>query len=267
MGSEDSQIVLIFISAAAIVVLMAALAAVFVALHQKRVMAYQKHLQQLETDLQKEMLDASIEGQERERKRLAKDLHDGIGSVLTGLNFHLKHQLRQAIDNSKEATFLADACGMLEDGIAEVRRVSHNLMPATLEEFGLVQALEDIIEPLQQRGSLNLDLRVRGNTRRLPPVAELGLLRVVQELIQNTVRHAHASHITIDLTFATHHLELRYTDNGKGFGPDLPAGGIGIKNIRSRIQSVNGTLELNNGQEKGMEALIQIPDTPDQPIN
>lgn len=258
MGSEDSEIILVFVSAAAVILLMAILISFFVAIYQKRILKQDQHLQQLENDFQKGLLKATIEGQERERKRLAKDLHDGIGSLLTGLNLNLKHQLQQSDPNTQQTIFLTEACKMLEEGIGDVRRVSHNLLPITLENFGLLQALEEWIESLQQP-DFGISLQHKGQAVRLPAEIELGLLRICQELLQNTIRHAEASEATIELNFIDKEIHINYSDNGKGFDESQQSLGIGIKNIQSRLQALSGTLNITTKKGQGFKALVIAP--------
>lgn len=259
MGTQESDIILIFISSALITVILAALVVVFVVVYQKRNVAQRLQLQELENTKQQELLQATIGGQERERKRLAKDLHDGIGSLLSGLKFNLSHQQRNPETSKDQAEFLADACQMLQESITAVRSVSHNLLPITLESFGLIQALQECIEPLQTPPDFSIQLKVSGQSQRLSPEAELGLLRVVQELLQNTIRHAQASQTNIILEFASDGINLLYTDNGQGFSLPTIKQGLGIKNIYSRILALNGEIDFNNQPEPGFSASIHIP--------
>lgn len=258
MYSEDSEIISIFISAIAVVVLMAILIAFFVFIYQKRLLKQDQSLQKMKSDFQMGLLKATIEGQERERKRLAKELHDGIGSLLTGLNLNLKHQLNTQTEKGGQNIFLQEACTMLEEGIGDVRRISHDLLPITLDNFGLVLALKEWTETLQKE-DFNVTLKVEGRERRLRDKVELGILRVIQELIQNTIKHAQASNVSIVLTFTDKKLNLSYLDNGKGCNTAQNANGLGIKNMQSRIQALDGTIEFNSGIQKGFNAQVKVP--------
>ncbi|MCE7991799.1 MAG: sensor histidine kinase [Roseivirga sp.] len=259
MGTQESDIILIFISSALITVILASLVVVFVVVYQKRNVAQRLQLQELENSRQREMLQATIEGQERERKRLAKDLHDGIGSLLSGLKLNLSHQQRNPEISNDQATFLADACEMIQESISAVRAVSHNLLPATLESFGLVQALKECIEPLQKPPSFSIHLGISGEPLRLSHEAELGMLRVVQELLNNTIRHAQANQAGITLEFTSTNIQLLYIDNGIGFSPDDRQPGLGIKNIYSRIEALGGEINFKHQSANGFSVSIQIP--------
>jgi len=260
MGEENNQIVLIFIASIAFVVLLAILLILFLLIYQKRIVTQENRLQKLENERQKTLLIATIEGQERERKRLAKDLHDGIGSLLSGLSLNLKFLKNREDPNSEQAQFLTEACNMVEDGIENVRAVSHNLMPATLENFGLLSAMKECVQPLQS----NQDLTIKINTKHAPyrtsGEIELGLLRVFQELLQNTLKHAEASEIDTVVDYQEDAIKLQYMDNGKGFTASHTHDvGIGIKNIQSRVESLNGMFRIGQKDNQGQCTEIEIP--------
>lgn len=258
MYSEDSEIITIFISAIGVVLFMAVLIAFFVSNYQKRLLLQDQNLQKLKTDFQMGLLKATIEGQERERKRLAKELHDGIGSLLTGLNLNLKHQLNSENTNKGQQDFLKEACHMLEDGISDVRRISHDLLPVTLDNFGLALALKEWTETLQ-KDDFHVSLLIDGKIKRLEDNIELGVLRVVQELVQNTIRHAKASKTSIELNFKAPQLELIFSDNGIGCDMKQNISGLGIMNMQSRVQALNGKIEINSAPNQGFTAKVVVP--------
>jgi len=155
--------------------------------------------------------------------------------------------------------FLSEACSTLESGIAEVRQVSHDLLPVTLESFGLMQALEEWIEPLRVDPNFTINFKHNGTARRLLPTIELGLLRVIQELVQNTLVHAEATSITFAVAFNNDRIEVTYSDNGKGFDSDLHQPGLGIKNMQSRILALGGTIQFNPVRTGGFSAQFNVP--------
>ena len=257
MGPQDTDIILIFISSALITVTLASLVAIFVVTYQKRIAAQQLQMQQLENKRNQELLKATIEGQERERKRLAKDLHDGIGSLLSGLKLNLSFQVRNAHTTPEQINFLKEARDMIDEGMVTVRRVSHNLLPATLENFGLIEALRECMEPLQKTGEIDITLAVEGN-RRFDHEAELGLLRVLQELLSNTLKHAQASQINIHMVFSTTALSITYQDNGIGIEATATEKGLGLKNITSRLQALGAEIALSPTAGRGFFAEIHL---------
>jgi signal transduction histidine kinase len=271
MGEENNQIVFIFITSAAFVVLLAILLVLFLVIYQKRIVTQENRLQKLENEKQQSLLKATIEGQERERKRLAKDLHDGIGSLLSGLSFNLKFQKNLKNQDQEQLVFLEEACKLVDEGIENVRTVSHNLMPSTLENFGLISAIKECIVPLTNTDNIEINVHAPKEAFLLPIEISLGLLRVFQELVQNTIKHANASKIDVQLRYNPDMITLEYTDNGKGFHiNDIDLYGIGIKNMQSRIQTLHGTFFIDSKAKKGFRAYLEVPiilkqDTHDQP--
>lgn len=260
MRQEENQIIFIFIASAAFVVFLAVLLILFLVVYQKRIVTQENRLQKLENEKQQALLKATIEGQERERKRLAKDLHDGIGSLLSGLSFNLKFQKNAKIDDHEYSSFLEEACKLVDEGIENVRAVSHNLLPSTLENFGLVSAIKECIIPLTQTSTIKTNIHVPFELPPLPMEISLGVLRVFQELVQNTIKHANATQIDIQLIYHSDTITLKYVDNGKGFHmDDIDVHGIGIKNMQSRIQALHGTFSIDSKTKKGFRAYLEVP--------
>ena len=260
MDQENNQIVLVFIISTIFVVFLAILVTLFLVIYQKRIIKQENRLQKLENEKQQVLLKATIEGQERERKRLAKDLHDGIGSLLSGLSLNLKFQKNKSNTDPHQADFLKEAVKLVDEGIENVRTVSHNLMPATLEQFGLLSAIKECIGPINKTGEININLLAENDEFRLPSELSLGLLRVLQELIQNTIKHANATKVDVIVQFNTDKIIMCYKDNGIGFSLDtIETHGIGLKNIQSRIQALNGTLLFVQSKTTGFEVKIKAP--------
>jgi len=261
MGEENDQIVIIFIVSAGIIVFLAVLLIFFLIIYQKRVVTQENRLQKLENEKQQILLKAAIQGQERERQRLAKDLHDGIGSLLSGLSLNLKFQKNKQTPDSEQAKFLAEACSLVENGIKNVRAVSHNLMPATLESFGLVSAINECVDPIRQSNKgFSIEVDIQNEPYRASKEIELGLLRVFQELLQNSIKHSEASIIQILLIFYKDRIQLDYTDNGKGCKiEEVESNGIGFKNIQSRIQALDGKIDFKNPKKEGFFTSVEIP--------
>lgn len=260
MGEENGQIVLVFILSAAFVVLLAILLVLFMVIYQKRIVNQDIRLQKLQNERQQVLLKATIEGQERERERMAKDLHDGIGSLLSGLSLNLKYQKNQEDPNTKRAMFLEEACRLVDEGIENVRSVSHNLIPSTLENFGLISAMEECIKPINSNSDLTFLIHNVHEPFRLPKDIALGLLRVFQELVQNTIKHSRATEAVTYLEYYPDSVSLKYMDNGIGFDFDNNnSDGIGIRNMQSRVQALDGIIEINKNVKSGFEVKINIP--------
>lgn len=258
MGEENDQIVFIFILSAVLVVLLAIILILFLVIYQKRIVTQENRLQRLENERQQSLLKATIEGQERERKRLAKDLHDGMGSLLSGLSLNLKFQKSRENPNSEQFAFLSEACKLVDESIQNVRTVSHNLMPATLENFGLISAMKECIQSLNRTEELDIQINSINAPFKISNTVALGLLRVFQELVQNTIKHADASKIIVTITYNSDSIWLNYSDNGRGFDL-IESGGLGIKNMQSRIQALDGVLHIAQENSSGFSVYIEVP--------
>ena len=257
MYSQDDKIILIFVSSAVFIVFLAILVVLFLVIYQKRIVKQDILLQKMENERQQLLLKASIEGQEKERRRLAKDLHDGVGSLLSGLSLNLKFQRDHGEKNTQDNEFLHQACNLIEEGISNVRAISYNLMPVTLERFGLFQALKEVTDGLQNT-SLKIDITSSNENRRFDPTTELTLFRIGQELLHNSIKHAEADSIQLSLDYTSGQCQFIYSDNGKGL-PDKnwkEYSGIGLKGIETRVSLIGGELELTSEKGKGFLAKI-----------
>ncbi|MEL6538244.1 MAG: histidine kinase [Bacteroidota bacterium] len=258
MGEQESQLILVIVTSTGIILLILGVVAVLVIGHQKRIMKQDLHLQQLQNDQQRELLRATIEGQERERERLAKELHDGFGSLLSGLRFHLKNQLRGVDRPSKQADFLEEACGLLDQGVNDLRRVSHNLLPVALASSGLRKALETWLSTVNQE-DFRVQLIWRATDSRRSQALELSIFRILQELLHNTHKHADSQAAQIEVEEDREGLRITYSDDGCGVSLPIEAPGLGLKNIASRVQALSGQLDFQSAPGMGFRAIIQFP--------
>lgn len=209
---------------------------------------------------QKELLASSIQVQEQERKRIAQDLHDELGAALSITRMHLM-QVEQKNNSGDEVflTSLQNIRGLVETSLANMRRISHELMPPQLETFGLVKTLEAVALQVNRAGEISLDINAEAELPELSWPVKLGLYRINMELLNNTVKHAAATTITITLACEGKHLVCNYSDNGKGISGDTPGSGLGHKGIEGRVASLGGTFAMGNNAQGGYQALIKIP--------
>lgn len=193
-------------------------------------------------------MSALLEGQEKERKRVAIDLHDRLGSLLAMVKLHLTEGSEMALP-------------LLENSITEVRKISHDLASGTLDDFGLLVALTELKKTVEKSGKVVFSLNTYRVDRRFPTPIEINLYRIIQELINNSLKHAHASKISLSLTRRDDALSLVYEDNGIGFNLDKAqmASGIGLGNIQNRANQLGSELHINTQVGKGMEAILEIP--------
>lgn len=246
------------------VIIMLALALAFVLFFnrsQQKLLQEKNHSQALKLAHQQELLNSILFTQENERKRIAKDLHDDIGSKLNVALLHM-HRLRKFREEpEKFGQTIGEINQMLHTTVDTTRRISHELLPPTLENFGLEQAIKELSESYEQSGMLAIEFEANTGGRRLPSqMAELNLFRVIQELIKNSVKHGEAQKIRIQLDFLASHLSLQYQDDGKGFEPDkIEKKGLGLNNLESRINMIDGQMQLQSTLGQGVEVSIQAP--------
>lgn len=218
----------------------------------------QQLLQTLEVEKTIQVLEAMMQGEEKERMRLSKDLHDGVGGLLSAVKMHfwaLKY----------ERTFLQQDQGfnhalrMLDDAIGEVRKTAHNLMPEILSRMGLAGALELFCHNVSHSRELQITFYTSGEMQRFRSNFELPVYRIVQELINNIIKHAHATEALVQLILHNELLTITVEDNGVGFEDIDPGGtGMGLKNLHTRIQSLNGHLTLTAIPGSGTTAYMEF---------
>jgi signal transduction histidine kinase len=237
----------------------------FVFMYQRRMLQHQEHLRQLQEARQRQMLEAALEAQEAERRRVARDLHDEVGGLLALIRLNIGQVAKQCADTAAGAGTAERAKHLLDDAIGSVRRISHDLMPVVLEKLGLVQAVKSMAQAVPADSGLEFKFTHNLEQERLEARKELLLFRILQELLNNSLKHAQASLITVDLNKATGNVRLTYTDNGLGFDykpasqGNGGASGLGLKNLESRVSLLNGTFHFNSAKGKGVKAEIVIP--------
>jgi signal transduction histidine kinase len=200
-----------------------------------------------------------LEGEEQERSRLARDLHDGVGGLLSGVKLSLSTMKGNVFISEKNVQAIGQVMGQLDQSIAELRRVSHNMMPETLVRFGLKEALENYCENLNLIGKIQVQLQTYGMEVRMDQNSEIVLYRIVQELLNNIVKHAMAQHALIQLMRTDHRFTLTVEDDGQGF--DLHAaeesGGAGLNNLRARVEYLDGIIDINTKPGSGTSVNIE----------
>ena len=165
---------------------------VFIVFHQRKILRYQLRFQKLEEEQQKILLNASIRWQEEERQRIAADLHDDAGPLLATARLYLNENLLKQ-DISTQLQSIYNAKQIIDDTIQLIRNISHSLMPPTLKNFGLESAVNDLFQKISATGAINASCRFHDYRQRLVPEQELLVFRVVQELINNVLKHSNAS--------------------------------------------------------------------------
>lgn len=202
-------------------------------------------------------LESLVEGQEKERKRIAQELHDGLNGDLSAIKFRISSLEEYGIGLS-EKKHLHKIVDMIDQACSQVRRISHDLMPTSIEEFGLVESLNQHCRKLNLTQKTEIDFQTFGVYRLLSKKHEAALYRIVQELLNNIIKHAEATQALVQINFHENEISVSVEDDGKGFDTTLAHEGIGLKNIRSRVQSIQGELDIKSS-EKGTFVHILIP--------
>jgi two-component system, NarL family, sensor kinase len=221
--------------------------------------------QQRIAELEKEKLllatEAVLQGQEEERSRLAKDLHDGLGGMLSSVKYsfsHIKENLVMAPDNMQRFERSLD---MLDSSIKEMRRVAHSMMPEALLKFGLDVALKDFCTSINTSGVLQIVYQSHGVALlALAPTVNVTIYRVVQELVNNSIKHAAATTAIVQLNVENNMLHITVEDNGKGFDTQTlaQAAGMGWSNISSRLNYLKATTDVQSEPGKGTSVWISM---------
>lgn len=219
----------------------------FIIFHQRKVIRYQLQLQQLEQEQQKILLKASIHLQEEERQRIAADLHDDAGPLLATARLYLTENLVN-MDKASQLQSIFQARQILDDTIQLVRNISHSLMPPTLKNFGLESAVNDLFQKIGGSGVMNASSRFHDYKERLKSEKELNLFRVVQELVNNILKHSNASFIHLTQNLHGDLFVVRLHHDGRGLVQsdfeklNKSTIGLGLKNISSRLKVAQGNI-------------------------
>ncbi len=203
---------------------------------------------------------ALFAGIEEERKRIAQGLHDGVGQQLSSLKLSMEHLKSKAINEDKDHIISFELLvKKIDDACKEVREISHQMLPKTLIEKGVLSAIEDMMEHTLNGTGINYSLEHYQLRERLPENIELTLFRICQELINNTIKHAKASEIVVQLIRSKNNVVLIVEDNGQGFDQKKSSDGIGLLNLTSRLNTIKGEVSYESSPGSGTSATIRIP--------
>lgn len=220
----------------------------------------QSRITELEKEKQLMASEAVIKGQDEERGRLAKDLHDGLGGLLSGVKFSLANMKSTVILDADSALVFERSLDMLDHSISELRRVAHNMMPEVLVKFGLSEALKSYCDRMRESQIFKIDFQSIGMDERLSSNTEIFVYRIVQELLNNTAKHAKATQVLVQLARQNSEVSITVEDNGIGFEkPGVDTAGIGWANIRSRVDYLKGKLDVQSSRGQGTSVHITIP--------
>ena len=233
----------------------------FVIFYNRRQRLQREKLERIEEIHRQAMLEASVATQENVRRQIGGDLHDEIGTLLSATRMSLTQITKYEYNPAKRTALLNQTEELLNDTLNNVRRLSKDLMPSTLDEFGLIIALKDFTEKMTEFTGVMVCFSHGELSEVFDKKIELALYRTAQELVNNALKHAKASVISIQLQVRNNNLVLQVSDNGIGF--DLaeinkPDRGIGIKNIESRISVIKGKIKFDVQKGRGSSFEITV---------
>ncbi len=219
---------------------------------------YQQQLRDLEQKQQLKVTKAMLDGEEHERERVARDLHDGLGGMLAGVKIGLSGWSNNNSDLSEDKG-LNRIIGQLDSSVSELRRIARNLLPETLLKFGLEVALKDLCE-FYMRDGLHIDFQAFQIQKDIPLSVQLNIYRIVQELMSNAVKHARASNIMLQCSQNDHVFFITFEDDGRGFDTAVLENkkGMGLDNLKNRITFLKGKFELKSVLSEGTIINIEL---------
>lgn len=218
----------------------------------------EQEITQLQQEKKIDAVQNMLQGEETERTRLARDLHDGLGGMLTGVKFQLNSMKGNVILSEENAETFTRSITQLDNAIAEMRRVAHNMMPEALLKFGLIDTLKNYCDSVSQNSGLAVSFQSFGMENRLEQTTEIVVYRVIQELLNNTLKHANATNVYIQLSRNENTLSLTVEDDGKGFDVNkIQKNGIGLSNIQHRVDYLNGKMDIKS-DDKGTSTHIEF---------
>jgi signal transduction histidine kinase len=220
---------------------------------------YQKELNRQ----QNELFNVIVSTQDQERKRIAQDIHDSLGSVLSAAKLKLSslEESKKVLSSDLLEKYQA-SLDLLDEASTELRNISHNIMPATLSKLGLEAALQSLINKIAAHPKMQVNFTAHGFEGRIEETTEMSIYRIILELLNNIVKHAAAEKVSIQIIKYPAYINLMIEDDGRGFDYNKAfeeKKGIGLGNILSRVEYLNGTIEIDSAAGKGTTVIIEIP--------
>jgi signal transduction histidine kinase len=245
--------------------LLALMLIVIVTLHQRRVIGFHKELARLEEEKQTAMLKASIRFQEEERQHIASDLHDDAGPLLATVRLYLNDNLVNQ-EKAQQIQSIYSAKQIIDEAISLIRNISHGLMPPTLKNFGLESATNDLFQKINGSGVIKTSARFHDYRERLTSEQEMLAFRVIQELVNNIMKHSNAGfiHLTENVSNDVYYIRIHHDGKGivqKEFDKlSFVGNGLGLKNISSRMKVLHGKISFDIDESQTYyKVTLEIP--------
>ena len=253
-NTEEIELGWILLIGTAITFALALSIVLFLIMYQRRMAAQQRAMDLLKIEEQEKRLEAVLAVQEDERSRIALDLHDEVGALLSTVKLYMSNK-------NLKPEYQEKATNMLDDAVTKLRGISRNLSPENLQMFGLISTLEQQIHYLEEIHPLKIHLNHNLEDERLPPEVEIQFYRILQELLNNTIKHAQAQNVSINLTLQATKAEAEYKDDGVGFDMEKANQGksLGLTSLASRIQILKGEYQVESFPNEGVRVKIDVP--------
>ncbi|QOD60121.1 sensor histidine kinase [Polaribacter haliotis] len=258
--SNEDKVIITTLIGVLMLLLMGVALLVFFFLSRRKITEKELEKKTLEIGYQKEIIQSIIVTQEKERKRIAQDLHDDISSKLNVINLNA-NLLKDGELTAEEFITVNDGILTATDKTLEsARRIAHNLLPPILDKFGFKEAVEELVDTFNNSRKIDINYNLKYPKKHLNSSQELHLFRIIQELINNSIRHGNATKSTLVIEEKNKSLFLNYSDNGIGFNlKELEfKKGLGMKNIESRVSILNGIFTIETDINSGFAIKITI---------
>jgi len=226
----------------------------------RRIFNIQKKYEEARIEREAEVVSAIVKAEENERTRFAKELHDSLGPLLASIKMSVS-TIKKQLGEGADLRIIDNTEKLIDESIFSIKEISNNISPHILTNFGLNKALQSFITKIQVSNNINIILNSNLEDRRYDYNVEVVFYRVICELIANTLKHASAQRITIDLFDDNNELLLEYIDDGIGFSlekVEQSGQGMGLANMKSRINSLNGSYNFKTRKEKGVSITINV---------
>jgi two-component system, NarL family, sensor kinase len=237
----------------------------FVVLYQKKILSQQNMIQAAENRHQKELLNATIQVAEMEREKIAKNIHDDIGTILNVIKLNFTKMSRNPSDRELSEQLIRESMNLLDDSIQNIRGIARDLMPPTLVKLGFEKGISELCRQINASGMITITPEFNFGNSRLPAKTELQLYRIIQEVINNIIKHSQATHVSFSARSDAHELIIDISHDGVGISSEMIAQltqtekGIGLKSIQSRVQLINASIQYFTIGPKQAGISIAVP--------
>ncbi|MES2487224.1 MAG: histidine kinase [Bacteroidota bacterium] len=258
-NSSDNIVALIILATLGTFLMVVSFILIYIR-NQNKILQQRQQMQQAALAHQKELLQVVIESQEEERIRIGRDLHDDVGAAISNLRLIIE-MFKPVTADEDYTQFIKSSKGIIDKMMTDVRHISHNLSPTALTYYGLAFAIEEQCTNINQSGKLKIDFKndAKPALEKITMPVATALYRVLEELLNNTLKHARAGISTLNFTQINNTLVIEYSDNGVGMDDQGVKKGIGLHNIESRLTVINADFSIETSPGNGFYIKITYP--------